>query len=757
MVLDSSTRDYLWEISEVVKQAGGRPADAELIVGNMLAEIAGKEAEVLLDVRAGQFVESLLPLFAVPGDVARLVEALAQAPRATIVDVFANPSSSHVFEHLLQRAMTGLPVPPNFADEDDGNNQDAKKEGRNAPNSSAATDAAAATSPATEKEEQEWALLWRSLECVAGAVAGASWAEAACDANACHAVRTLMALLARGAACTAPGRGQSSARAGLLSAAGGLAGALCANARAAALDAHAGPTLAVAVSSVAAVARARPAAGVAPCAALLVARVVDALQADNAFGDAARNAVGSRLLEALVRAVPRSAAALQTALYTRAFAGPVLVSLARDRAGNHVVQALLAAPGVAPTHIGAAVRALLPDLAALCAAPDRAGVVVRAAEACARCAVCEDEFASALQCALAASRSDAKVAASKNKNKETKEGEENSKTTTPKLTGAEFASAVLGDTPRPAYLRSRLAQALLRMGKGVARGFGAGLAALPGSFLAQLAGSAAGSHVVEAALRCRALPQSVHEKLIARLRGSLAALARSAQGSRVVELCYARAAPETKAALVAELAAHEPVLAADRFGRYVLRTCRVALYRGKPDAWRAQVLSAQSTRALFREFLDDADTNTPNGAAATEEAAAAMDGDDEEVMPGGKDAFVKTLEMNDEVQKRVLELAGSSASGKAKRKKPKKPKKAAEGTAEQDKGTSDTTVDAAAAAETEELRNSIVDALRKAGGQAEGKKSKKSRKRDREEETTTGEGEGEAKKARSENNDNDSA
>ena len=59
MVLDSSTRDYLWEISEVVKQADGRPADAELIVANMLAEIAGKEAEQLQNVLHDGFGERL--------------------------------------------------------------------------------------------------------------------------------------------------------------------------------------------------------------------------------------------------------------------------------------------------------------------------------------------------------------------------------------------------------------------------------------------------------------------------------------------------------------------------------------------------------------------------------------------------------------------------------------------------------------------------------------------------------------------------
>jgi len=318
---------------------------------------------------------------------------------------------------------------------------------------------------------------------------------------------------------------------------------------------------------------------------------------------------------------------------------------------------------------------------------------------------------------------------------------------------------VLGSSPFPPYLKSRIAQALLKMGKNVARNFAGSLTQLPTQFIIQLAGNQAGSHVVEAALKCQTIPSSMQDKLVAKLTGSFASLARSSQGSHVVELCYARGDTKMKEAIAQELSDNEQALANDRYGRFVLRTCKVALFREKKDAWRSHVSSAETTRALFRELLDDGD-NASEGKPTTDSApaAAATEEDDAEAYPGGQDAFVSLLGMTEEAKQRVLaQVAGGK---KQKRKKPKKAAKkesseeapVAAAAAEDDSGKKE------ADEEDEALKKSVMDALKKASGKQSDKdkkkKQKKLKKRPREEEEEE-EQEKPTKKARQDDDDDD--
>ena len=684
--LDTSTRDYILGISTVVTQAGGHPADADVMVANMLAEIDGKEADVVLDSRGGRCMENILPLFSVPRDVARLASGLAKAPHATLIDVYANSTSSRVVERLMKHTADFLAKQKQAPSKESADGDSKEEEG---------------TEKGSEEEDAKaWALMWESMDAICTRLAAESWAEAACDANGCHAIRAMLALL--GSAAAPPpsviGIDTGAVCSLLLRMAAGLTAALCANVGYAAVNAHAGPTLAAALEALHTAAQAHRCLD--EYHTLLVARLVDALASEHVLGSTAKNAVGSRLLEAVARVAPRSVVA--TLVSNSELTGDALVALARDKAANHVVQALLGAPGAAPEQIALLVKALLPHISELVGS--NPGVVMQMAEACARCGVCETDLSAALQEALGGKKQQQKSSSNTN-----------------------FAAVVLG-SPQPQYLRSRLAQALLKMGKNVARAFAGSLAQQSESYLAQLACSKAGSHVVEAALKSSSIPVSMQCKLAAKLAGSAATLACNAQGSHVVELCYARADPALKETIAQELADREFELASDRHGRFVLQTCNIALFKGKKSVWQARVNSAQNTRELFRALLEDHDGTSASAPAA---ATATPAGADEklELLPGGLDEFAQLLGVDEETRKRI---GADAAKKKAKRKKPKKaPQAQATETAEPQAAPVGRDEEAKDDAADEALKQSVIDAL-KGTKTSKKKKDKKKKKKDKE-------------------------
>ena len=69
----------------------------------------------------------------------------------------------------------------------------------------------------------------------------------------------------------------------------------------------------------------------------------------------------------------------------------------------------------------------------------------------------------------------------------------------------------------------------------------------------------------------------------------------------------------TKERLAEELIAHEAELANDFYGRIVLRNCNIAHYRRKQAVWQEKMATAEKTRELFQDILEDVQTDVNTG------------------------------------------------------------------------------------------------------------------------------------------------
>jgi hypothetical protein len=566
--IDKSLREYLWEIARLVVGGDGAatttgaageatptqppPAEttvmmtavvnADAAVENALREIKGRVVDVLLDARAAAAVERLVPVLS----AAQLGACLLDEVAGRAEDACASSSGSRVVEAMLVRAgVVGL-----------------------------GCDGLGARVCA----------LCDALE------AASSWRAAACDINGSHVVRGLLVLLGRAAAA---GGGSSSSSSSLREVAttlqrvsAGVVSGLLDETMAEAetettavemlMHQSASPTLQAVLEALA------------PHPAFVGAvaeRIVGVMDSDAAFVRVCCDAVGSRLMETLVTSAPEP---VVTALWGSRFAGRLGV-LCRDRIGNHVVQRLLASGQCTAATAGAGVLEILPHVRELLLGTS-AGVVMQAAEASARHNVLQAELCDAIKKAVTAPV----------------KGKAPEQAASASASASTFAIGLL-KTHSPAYIASRTAQALLRMGKDVAKVFAGSLLSLPRDTLVRMAMDPSGSRVVELAMTSSTLPATMRAKASGVLRGRLAevAMSGSGSGSRVVEKAYAAADVGGKQAMAAELAESEDSLKYDVNGRYVLRACKVQMFREKREAWVTGAKQAARKKELFQEILTD--------------------------------------------------------------------------------------------------------------------------------------------------------
>ena len=325
-------------------------------------------------------------------------------------------------------------------------------------------------------------------------------------------------------------------------------------------------------------------------------KIVDGLNASHSVETAVRDVVGSRLVEKVLDVAPNDVFA---GLYTSWFRGR-LSDLCKDRIGNHIVQKLLSSPRCAAPQASLVITEILPLVPELLSRSDRAGVVMQAAECASRLQVCEPEICSAVKSAVG---------------------------------GSSFAVGLL-KSASPAYVASRTAQAMLRMKRDVAKVFAGSLLALPKEFVVKLAMDNSGSHVIEAAISSSSLPVPMRQKVTLMLVGDLAEISMSAPGSRVVEKCYAVADIAGKEVIAGELAESEAKLKYDFNGRFVLRACKVELFREKKESWRSGAKKNAKRVEMFQDIIGDQDDSKAAGSSSLESTTEVADtlGDYEEFM-----------------------------------------------------------------------------------------------------------------------------
>eukprot|EP00727_Mastigamoeba_balamuthi_P009713 m51a1_g5364 putative nucleolar protein (762) ;mRNA; r:507560-510409 len=572
--MDEGTRSYLRGIAMAVQQGEIAAGDeGYAMAANVLLEIRGKEPAVARDPRAGRSLEALLPLLdALP--LSSLISALA------VRDVLYDKGGSHVAEAALRAAValgelfTGSP----------------------------------------ELGEAVQAVLRCLGTCP-------SWSAACRDAAASHVARAALAAAGCPAAPKALAKSLARVAADIVDAlasrdapddsdaeGSGDEGARGSPLVDAMRDECAAPVLCALLEAL----RERPS-----LCGPLVERIVSAVAPESSNGDEeggseqasaaqlAREPVASRVVEAVLAAAPRGS--LQ-GIYARWLRGH-LGALALDKIANHAAQRLLAAEGAEPPLTALVVRELLPCVPQLLRAGLQ-GVVMNMAQASARQGVCQRDVFDALRAALLP---------------EAAKGKERPEAFATALLScccrAPAAAAAKG--PRQskaqaqaqleegwwpeAYTASCVAQALLQMaGSGVARAFAVSLAALAPDVFCAVACDAAGSRALEAALASPSMPADVRQSVVRRLKGRYARMAADKYGSHCAECCYKCADLAGREAIAAELAEAEEALAQDPHGRFVLRACKVSLYRQKRDAWRASAGGAARRREMFSSVLEEA-------------------------------------------------------------------------------------------------------------------------------------------------------
>ena len=305
-----------------------------------------------------------------------------------------------------------------------------------------------------------------------------------------------------------------------------------------------------------------------------------------------RDAGGSRLVEAVLRAAPRH---LRAELHARFMAGS-LRELAAHACANFAVQALLRAlgPGDEPL-LRCALDELAPDLARLLAG-SRGGVVCALLGACAAVGAAQKEAASALARGLtAASRASGPAPAAG--------GERDNSAYVAVLAPAMLRGAAGGATRAGFSLHGCAALAtVLAFPAAACRQYADSVAAISPEEAAAAACDSAASRALEAMLRGGA-PPGLKRKLLCSLQPRWAALAASPAGSHVVEAAYEAAESREREALVGALGVAERTLAASRYGAALLRNLGVAEFKRDPAAWRQRHAAAAQVRASFAELL----------------------------------------------------------------------------------------------------------------------------------------------------------
>ena len=667
-MVDAGIRDYLWEIAKLVDNAGGEPADKDTLLGNVFEEISGQEVGVMLDPRCGPALEHFIPILS-PELTARLLKAVV----ARAIDVCSDKCASRVLEKLLARVEA----------------------------------LALAHTAGIEGILDDVTTLCGELE-------KESWADAICDPNGSHVVRTLIQLLA------ADPR-NARLRGTLHSTCAAIIAAIGENMSEAIVHAHANPVVQSIIEAL---------SPNKPFVKLVVDRIVAAVEAENkgegeGEGEGEKksesdkvvmiscNAVGSRLIEKILEF---SSEDIFATLYTKWFRG-TLESLARDRIGNHIVQKLLSSQYCQPPQAALIVTELLPAVDELVHSKGHEGVVMQMAEACATHEVCQKEFFEALHTALVGGEKKEEEEKEKEEKEEGKEGK-----------GSKNFALELLRFPRPNYIFSRIAQALLKMDKSVARQFCEALCSLEHSFLVQMAQDSAGSRVIEAAIESTTLPVQNHAKLFETYKGSFAELAMSPGGSHVVEKFYFGSDMKNKEKIAQELLENEQRLAGDFNGKFVLRTCKVRLYREKKEIWKSGVKQGSKKREMFDEILKDGEGDAKGNAKGKGKDKGKGKGDDDEGK-AKKAADKVSAPLKDDYEKFMEKLgfgskkARSADSSNYKTKKEEKEKLEGGGDVEMSAEKVDSK-------DIDSLNKSVIDVLSKT--KKKKKDKKKSSKRDAE-------------------------
>uniref|UniRef100_A0A1A9WR41 Nucleolar protein 9 n=1 Tax=Glossina brevipalpis TaxID=37001 RepID=A0A1A9WR41_9MUSC len=114
-----------------------------------------------------------------------------------------------------------------------------------------------------------------------------------------------------------------------------------------------------------------------------------------------------------------------------------------------------------------------------------------------------------------------------------------------------------------------------------------------------------GSYIADAFFHSKFIGEKSREKLVRILEGSYVDLAVSKSGSRVLEICFAKAQDNQKIVIVKELAEKANMVKGSQFGQVVYSKLRVDTYRISVNQWKNGLHQNESkAQQLFKDLIN---------------------------------------------------------------------------------------------------------------------------------------------------------
>eukprot|EP01104_Vermistella_antarctica_P016077 TRINITY_DN540_c0_g1_i1.p1 TRINITY_DN540_c0_g1~~TRINITY_DN540_c0_g1_i1.p1 ORF type:complete len:916 (+),score=325.10 TRINITY_DN540_c0_g1_i1:85-2832(+) len=170
---------------------------------------------------------------------------------------------------------------------------------------------------------------------------------------------------------------------------------------------------------------------------------------------------------------------------------------------------------------------------------------------------------------------------------------------------------VFGDSGGPKFsvIGSLIIQAFLKFDVENTQRIYKGLTSLDSLTLLNMCTDPSASWVVTSVFGTKdvrsAVSSSVKHTVIETLKGNLAKISMTSQGSRIVDGAYANVDMSHKIAMAGELSKSLEKLRGSTYGRFVIKNCKLERYAQKKDAWASGEEGAQKKREMFSDILDD--------------------------------------------------------------------------------------------------------------------------------------------------------
>jgi len=123
--------------------------------------------------------------------------------------------------------------------------------------------------------------------------------------------------------------------------------------------------------------------------------------------------------------------------------------------------------------------------------------------------------------------------------------------------------------------------------------------------LSSLFGDPRGCHIADIFMTSKTIGEKSRDGLLKCLKGEFATLACGKHGSRTVDTMWKYSSIKQRQAIVEDLAAKVDVLNSNRFGKFIVQNCFVAVFKRSKDDWRKLVEKGDKIGDMFTEIIGD--------------------------------------------------------------------------------------------------------------------------------------------------------